>query len=267
MTFQDFVNTYQGRTDVGDNVANTGQCTGVVNVWFDTIGTPHVYGNACDMPSYADKNAYDIIPNSPTFVPQVGDAVCWPAGWGGSAVGHTALVAPGTTVNKLVVFEQNDRIGGGNGACRLYSFDYSSNPVFIHPKIKGDQPVANAIDVLRIVAGEVEGYGLDGVYDGKYDAQLQASWGSRPIEDFIRHGYNDIAAPNHTLKVQLHQQITDLQNQVADHQNQIDALTKQVADLQKQSPAVPGAGEIPDLSHFTVGELFKAALSKLFNLK
>lgn len=152
MRFQDFVTTTTGRTDVGDTAKNKGQCVGLVESWFDTMGLVHIWANACDMPDNADRGVFDVVLNTAAYVPPVGAAVVFPAGWGGSAVGHTALVAPGTNAAQLVVFEQNDRIGGGNGSCRLHTFEYGHGltagqvaagwPKFIVPKtLVQDAPV------------------------------------------------------------------------------------------------------------------------------
>lgn len=145
MSLQDFINAKNGQTGVGDTSANKGQCVGLVEAFFDTLGLPHIWGNASDMPSDADLNVFNVIANTPTYLPPVGAAVVFPAGWEGSSVGHVALVAPGTTESTLVVFEANDRIGGGNGAARLHSFNYNTGltgaqvaagwPKFIVPKV------------------------------------------------------------------------------------------------------------------------------------
>lgn len=133
---QDFINTYVGQGNVGNTDGNRGQCVGLVEVWLENLGLPIIWGNACDLANNAPRSLYDIIPNSATYVPPVGAIGCLPAGWGGSPVGHTFLVAPGTDVNTLVVFEQNDRIGGGNGSCRLYThIGWPKGLVFVVPKV------------------------------------------------------------------------------------------------------------------------------------
>lgn len=152
MTLQDFIIDKTGQTNVGDTSANKGQCVGLVEAFFDTMGLPHIWGNACDMPGDADHNVFDVVSNTPTYVPPVGAAVVYPAGWEGSAVGHVALVAAGTTSSTLVVFEANDRIGGGNGAARLHAFNYNTGltnaqvaagwPKFIVPKVLEQAPAA-----------------------------------------------------------------------------------------------------------------------------
>lgn len=146
MTIQEFINQYINHTNVGDTDKNRGQCVGLVEVWLDTIGAPHIWGNACDLANNADRNAYVVTPNTPTYVPQPGDIGVLPAGWEGSAVGHTFIVAPGTTVERLVAFEQNDRLGGGDGACRLFAgIGWPDGLVFIHPKVLDPAPVSEPV--------------------------------------------------------------------------------------------------------------------------
>jgi len=135
MSIDDFINTYNGQTNVGDTPGNNGQCVGLVEKWLDTIGAPHIWGNACDLPKNADPSAYVVTANSATYIPAVGDIGCFPAGWGGSSVGHTFIVCHGTDQNYLHVFEQNDHLGGGTGNCRLWTLPYDPNMVFVHPKV------------------------------------------------------------------------------------------------------------------------------------
>lgn len=137
----DFVRTYQGQSGIGDTPENDGQCVGLVEKWFDQLGTPHVWGDACNLPANADRNAYGVTPNEPDNFPIPGDVVTFPAGWGGSPVGHCAIVT-GADVNSFTVLEQNDEIGGGDGRVRLWHFDtYFEGMQWIHPKVL-DLPVA-----------------------------------------------------------------------------------------------------------------------------
>lgn len=145
MTIQDFIDQHPDQKNVGDTSGNIGQCVGLVEVWFDTMNLSHVWGNACDMPANADPNVFDVVNNSPTYLPPIGSAVVWPKGFGGSDVGHVALIAPGTTLDQMAVFEANDTIGGGDGGTRLHNFSYEYGltseqinegwPKFIVPKI------------------------------------------------------------------------------------------------------------------------------------
>lgn len=140
---QNFVNDYNGKPGIGDTPENDGQCVGLVEVWLDNIGAPHIWGNACDLPANADPNAYTITTN-----PAPGDIGCFPAGWGGSPVGHTFIY-----VSASQVFEQNDHIGGGDGRCRLFYLDLNG-ATFIHPKVldqpKPEENMAEILDQNRV---------------------------------------------------------------------------------------------------------------------
>lgn len=77
------------------------QCTDLVNYWLRMLGLPMILGrNAIDF-----KNApgYTYIKNTIDFVPQEGDIAIFDIG----DFGDVAVVRPGTTRNKLVVFGQN----------------------------------------------------------------------------------------------------------------------------------------------------------------
>lgn len=150
-----FIAQYNGKPGIGDTPENDGQCVGLVEKWLDALGAPHIWGDAFALPANADPSAYVITPNSPSYVPSPGDIGCEPKGWGGSDVGHTFIVAPGTDAEHLVVFEQNDRLGGGDGSCRLYNLGYYGNPTFIHPKVldqsnQGETEVISADDVKTL---------------------------------------------------------------------------------------------------------------------
>lgn len=246
MTCQDFINKWNGQNGVGDTPENDGQCVGIVEVWLDTIGSPHIWGNACDLPNNADRNAYVVTPNSPTYVPKPGDIGCMPAGWEGSGPGHTFLVDEGTDVNTLRIFEQNDRIGGGDGRCRRYSLSYTLGlskqqiaagwPMFIHPKVLdrasnqqgGDNLDRSTVDEAYrgILMRSGDPSGLD-TYTGKpakvvietllYSDErktVQARWDSIPgLEKQVSDLNDRNAASQKTISSQA-QQILSLQNQL-----------------------------------------------------
>jgi surface antigen len=159
VTLQEFISNYNGQTNVGDTEANKGQCVGLIEVWLDAISAgSHIWGNANDLMGNANSDYFDVIANTPTGVPAAGDVICWSAGFGGSAVGHTAIVES-ADVNTFTVFEQNDRIGGGNGACRTHTFsNYDHVQGWIHPRVlnKKEQDMISADqvkDLYRVFLG------------------------------------------------------------------------------------------------------------------
>lgn len=108
-SLNDFVDKYLGVPDTGDTPGNRGQCVGLVEVWCDTNGTPHIAGNAKDLLDNADLKAYKLIHNNPQNYPPPGAIVCWDGSWG-AGYGHTAVVLF-ANVSWLVVFEANNPDG------------------------------------------------------------------------------------------------------------------------------------------------------------
>jgi hypothetical protein len=85
-----FISQYLGKANTGDTGPNKGQCVGLIEVWLDANGKPHIPGNAVDLLANADPKVYKRTNNIPTNAPPPGAVVCWAA---------------------LVVFEQNDPTG------------------------------------------------------------------------------------------------------------------------------------------------------------
>jgi hypothetical protein len=140
-----FIAQYNGQTNVGDTDANRGQCVGLIEVWTDALGEPHTWGNADQLLADADQSAFDVIFNTPSNFPSPGDIVVWGAGWEGSRVGHCAI-ATDANAGALTVFEQNDRLDGGDGACRVFTLptQYSGVLGWLHPHALDAPPPAPA---------------------------------------------------------------------------------------------------------------------------
>lgn len=100
---------YTAETNVGDTAGNRGQCVGLIEVWLDSLGLPHIWGNAKDLLANADPRHYGVIENGPTNYPSVGDIAVWGSMWG-NGNGHCGVVVAGD-VNRMLVFEQNDPDG------------------------------------------------------------------------------------------------------------------------------------------------------------
>lgn len=104
-----FISKYLGKVTTGDTLQNAGQCVGLIEMWLDANGKPHIWGNADQLLANADPRIYKRTMNIPTNSPPPGAIVCWNDTWGGGA-GHTAIVVA-ANVMALVVFEQNDPEG------------------------------------------------------------------------------------------------------------------------------------------------------------
>lgn len=94
---------------IGDTQGNIGQCVGLVEVWIDQLGLPHVWGNAKDLLEYADPCHYRVVPNAPLNFPLPGDIIVWDGTWGGG-FGHCGICVSAAVMH-FVAFEQNDPIG------------------------------------------------------------------------------------------------------------------------------------------------------------
>ena len=121
MTFDDFFNQYNGKSNVGNTTENKGQCVGLEAVWCDILGLPHIWGNACDLFANADEKFYQKILNTPDFVPQKGDIAVFSAKFNGT-VGHTGVCTGKGDLKSFECFEQNDPIGS---ACQLKTYKYT----------------------------------------------------------------------------------------------------------------------------------------------
>lgn len=203
----------QGQVGKYDDGGYVGQCVSLINQYcYRVLNVPaKAWGNAKDWPSNSSVQQYFDQVNDL----QVGDIVVYGANFGGG-VGHIAI-----SLGNGQILEQNGRQALDVAVGAIY------NGYIAVLRHKGGTPggqVSNPVDILRIVAYEIEGYGLDAAYGDKYDKNLQDAWGAQPIENFIRHGYQE-ATKNGTLKVELHAQIDTLTAQVAD-------LKKQLADAQ-----------------------------------
>jgi surface antigen len=131
ITFQEFLNKYNGQTKVGNTPENTGECVGLVAVWIDNLGLPHVWGHARDLINNCDKSAYEVEYNTPTGVPKKGDIIVWSSAMGGG-YGHTAISTGTGNVNTFEVFEQNNPTGSN---CHLRTYPNYNNVIgWFRPK-------------------------------------------------------------------------------------------------------------------------------------
>ena len=122
----DFVGRWLAVPGVGNTTVNRGQCVGLVEVWLDNLGHPHVWGNALSLLDAAGSS-YTRILNTPSNYPEPGDVVVWDGVWGGG-YGHCAVVLAANTV-AIVVFEQHDP-----GPPTVATHDYSHVLGWLHPR-------------------------------------------------------------------------------------------------------------------------------------
>ena len=132
ITFQQFLNQYNGQMKVGTTPENTGECVGLVMKWLvETLGLPMVWGNAKDLINNCDKNAYEVEYNTPTGVPKKGNIIVWSSAMGGG-YGHTAISTGTENITTFEVFEQNNPTGSN---CHLRTYPNYNNVIgWFRPK-------------------------------------------------------------------------------------------------------------------------------------
>lgn len=212
MTLNQFITQYTGKAGVGDTPENKGQCVGLIEVWLDNLGlnTPHLYGNAKALLQNADPSKFDIIPNSPTNVPQAGDVIVWGASWG-NGYGHTGIFCSGD-VNSFSCFQQNDPTGSTPHA-KTYS--YTGVIGWLHPKAAVQAPTSQ--DALAACLAQHEKLVTEA---GQKDATIN----------------------------NLNQQITSLNQQLASKDAEVDSLKNQLTSVTLRAGlAEAQAADLPSL--------------------
>lgn len=128
--------------------------------------------------------------------------------------------------------------------------------------------VSTPIDVLRIIASEIEGFPMQETHDGVYDKMLNDAWGWQPAENYVRHGWqvnpkhrgylvndiNTLTKSNAALTTQnqalttangaLTTQLKTANDQITDLTKQNEDLTKKNAELQKKLDEIAGGDAI-----------------------
>lgn len=122
MNYQDFINTYNGKSvdyDGGYGV----QCVDLIKLYLDkvfnikigAIGDAHVYFDNYNKVELL-KNNFDRIENTPDFIPSKGDIVVWNKNTG-NGCGHVAIATGEGTTTYFYSYDQN---WGGKTIRRIY---------------------------------------------------------------------------------------------------------------------------------------------------
>lgn len=111
MNYNEFINTYNGRTFDYDGVAGV-QCVDLAKMYLDRVFgiKPGAWGNAKDYYENFNnlplKNSFTRIANTPSFVPQKGDIVVWGAGLG-NRYGHIAIATGEGNTHQFYSYDLN----------------------------------------------------------------------------------------------------------------------------------------------------------------
>jgi len=131
ITLDTFVNTWNGKQlEVAGSANAKFQCVDLANGYLrDVLGFPIIeHTDAKDFPSKAGNN-FDIIPNTPTAIPQKGDLMIWSSAVG-EGHGHISIFLDGD-VNSFKSFDQN---WVTKERCSIQIHKYSNVICFMRPK-------------------------------------------------------------------------------------------------------------------------------------
>lgn len=187
MIFTDFLTKYNGQQNVGNTTENKGECVGLVCVWIEELGLPHVWGHAMDLFTNADENFFEKILNTPDAIPKAGDIIVWKKAFNGT-FGHTGIATGTGDLNTFECFEQNDPLGSN---CHLKSYNYNNVTGWLRPKVAQNQQAL--IEELR--ADRDKNWQL-------YQQQLQHSIDQETVIEQKQKTIDAITKENLTLKDQ-----------------------------------------------------------------
>jgi hypothetical protein len=108
-----FVANLNGQFVEVSSVSNEYQCMDLVYAWVFCLGYPkatiqHLYAyEVFTKPTDITYKYFDLIPNTPDFIPQDGDIGVFKGG----VAGHIAICLGGGTTLKFRRFEQNNPLG------------------------------------------------------------------------------------------------------------------------------------------------------------
>ena len=125
--FKQFLSQFNNKSVEVVDPTNKNQCVDLVVAFLDFIGTArsfnHLYAyQIYTDPTFLTKENFDLIPNTPDGIPQVGDIVVFSKAYNGTA-GHVVIATgEGDTVT-FKAFSQNDPTGSPS-VVKIYGFKY-----------------------------------------------------------------------------------------------------------------------------------------------
>ena len=153
LTFQQFLEKFNGQQNVGNTTKNKGECVGLAAIWVDNLGLDHIWGNAKDLINNYNPNQFEFILNTPDAVPKTGDIICWNFKMGGG-FGHTAISTGTGNITTFEVFEQNNPTESTGNNCHLRTYSNYNNVIgWLHPKAP---PIADTTNYKKLYEEKVK---------------------------------------------------------------------------------------------------------------
>lgn len=146
------------------------QCVDSVNQYIVEVLnlTPVIGTNAKDFPKKINKDQFEVLENTPEFVPKQGDIVVWNGNRGGGA-GHIAIVRDNEAI--LDFFHSFDQNWSWPLHCTLENHSYKDVTYFLRPKGKNMATMygtPNQYDLDNHESMKVAVDVLNDVQSGKY---------------------------------------------------------------------------------------------------
>lgn len=244
---QNFINEWNGKK-VPSRGGITGQCVSLSQAWAEVNG---VTGS----PVFPVEVARQMVGTRPDFFtweanrvgdvnqkPIAGDIVVFDGSYGGGA-GHTGVVVASDGYT-MQVFQQNDPTGKG-AYTKTYGFGGCSGWLRLkQTNLGGSMATKVTKETLRIIHSEMEGWPLNEVHAGKFDAQFWASWGGKDLEECIWEKWNKNGAYRNEREAALdywrnkkkgvEDQVKSQQEQITKQAAEIASLKAQIVELGKQ---------------------------------
>ena len=156
---QDFFNQFfainNGKSIEVQDITNKYQCMDLIFAWCNFLKIPlltvaHLYAyQVWTQPTALTKQYFDLIPNSATNVPAIGDIIVFSTTVG--YAGHVAVETGKSNSTNLISFDQN--WGGKQYATTITHYNYYGILGWLHPKT---QPVTDD-QIVREIQTEING--------------------------------------------------------------------------------------------------------------
>lgn len=241
LDLQSFTNENTGKSGVGDTPQNIGECVGLIEVWNDNLGLPHIWGNAIDLLKNADPSHYDVVYNKlgdTSQFPPDGAIVVLGKPYGqlldGTYAGHTGI-SKGSDGNTLRLFQQNDPDGS---TPHMKDYTYDACLGWLIPKVTIPTTALNTygIEPTNLTSVQVVYDTWHKVSQGEYisksdyDSKVNSLQGTIDNLNGITKDKDQQIAGLNTKVSSLEGQITDLQTQLGSKS----AIADKLPDCQKQ---------------------------------